>query len=34
MAVRVPLVIPARGEIKTTVILGWHFPGLHRRGRG
>ena len=29
MAVRVPLVIPARGEIKTTVIISWHFPGLH-----
>ncbi len=29
MAVRVPLVIPARGKIKTTVIIAWHFPGLH-----
>ena len=29
MSVRAPLVIPARGEIKTTVIIGWHFPSLH-----
>ena len=29
MAVRVPLIIPARGEIKTTVLISWHFPGLH-----
>jgi non-lysosomal glucosylceramidase len=29
MAVRAPLVIPAKGEIKTTVIISWHFPGLH-----
>ena len=29
MAVRVPLVIPAKGETKTTVIISWHFPALH-----
>ena len=29
MAVRVPLVIPAKGEVKTTVIISWHFPSLH-----
>ena len=29
MAVRAPLVIPAKGEIKTTVLIAWHFPQLH-----
>ena len=29
MAVRAPLVIPANGEIKTTVIIAWHFPRVH-----
>ena len=29
MAVRVPLVIPANGETKTTVIISWHFPAVH-----
>ena len=29
MAVRAPLVIPAKGEIKTTVLIAWHFPKVH-----
>ena len=29
MAVRAPFVIPAKGEIKTTVIISLHFPSLH-----
>ena len=29
MAVRVPLVIPAKGEVKTTVLISWHFPAVH-----
>ncbi len=29
MAVRAPLVIPAKGEIKTTVLIAWHFPRVH-----
>ncbi len=29
MAVRAPLAIPAKGEIKTTVLIAWHFPKLH-----
>ena len=29
MAVRAPLVIPAKGEIKTTVLIAWHFPNVH-----
>lgn len=29
MAVRAPLVIPAKGEIKTTVLIAWHFPQVH-----
>ena len=29
MVARVRLVVPAKGEAKTTVIIGWHFPGLH-----
>ncbi len=29
MVARVRLVVPAKGEVKTTVIIGWHFPGLH-----
>jgi len=29
MAVRAPLVIPAKGEVKTTVLIAWHFPKLH-----
>ena len=30
MAVRVPLVIPAHGEVKTTVLIAWHFPQVHQ----
>jgi hypothetical protein len=29
MAVRTALVIPAKGEIKTTVLIAWHFPKVH-----
>jgi non-lysosomal glucosylceramidase len=29
MAVRMPLTIPGKGEIKTTVIMAWHFPQVH-----
>jgi non-lysosomal glucosylceramidase len=29
MSVRVPLVVPAGGEIKATVMISWHFPGVH-----
>lgn len=29
MAVRAPLVIPAKGEIKITVLIAWHFPQVH-----
>ena len=29
MAVRAPLLIPAKGEIKATVLIAWHFPQLH-----
>jgi hypothetical protein len=29
MAVRAPFVIPAKGEIKATVLIAWHFPRLH-----
>ena len=29
MAVRAPLVIPAKGEINLTVLVGWHFPQVH-----
>jgi non-lysosomal glucosylceramidase len=29
MAVRAPLTIPAKGEIKATVIIAWHFPKVH-----
>lgn len=29
MAVRAPLTIPAKGEIKTTVLIAWHFPQVH-----
>ena len=29
MAVRTPLTIPAKGGIKTTVLVAWHFPQVH-----
>lgn len=29
MAVRIPLTIPAKGEVKTTVLIAWHFPQVH-----
>lgn len=29
MAVRARLTIPANGEIKTTVLIAWHFPQVH-----
>jgi hypothetical protein len=29
MAVRAPLNIPANGEMKTTVLIAWHFPKVH-----
>ena len=29
MAVRAPMVIPAMGEVKATVLIAWHFPQVH-----
>ena len=29
MAVRASLQIPAKGEVKTTVLIAWHFPEVH-----
>ncbi len=29
MAVRAPLVVPAHGEARTTVLIAWHFPQVH-----